>query len=1055
MRWFRDKQLGRCSERAMRPSVDAFLFELPMVIYGERPSVMVIYGERPSVRTLIMAKTVTSSFLAEIERPTWTPIRRAYMIDSGSSEVEITDKVEKFDRILWQISQQYQLNDFAASNCTLHLKNEDEEFDVDNASNYFVTELSQSQDGYRVPVKIEVGFSIGGIEELISLFYGHIVDIDVNTIDDLAIIELQCVSKILRDASTDNLGDPWTSVTLYGGNTYCYVNDVGGLGRYEYSLAVDNNPSGNFPSAFPDAGYIRIDEEKIWYGSLGANTFEGLIRGQLGTTEAAHDDDSLVEFLLWDGSQTYGKRFQFPLYPLSHKSVSACSSSDGSITILEADNLLGQYGTNRYGWFDYDIGILTLGDEPSDSSSVVATLKTCFRQILYHDLVKELIDNEGFGTSQIEDATLKYYLNIPVPSSYGRVITAYSGGTLTNLGLTAKTYSMCIGGNDDYLYLGVGRYLVQYDGEHFNLLDDMGSGNDILRMASDGSDNIYMIVGDIDGGSLRDLKKWNGTTTSTLQSGICAYFEPMGGYDGGQWRGFSVDTTNNVIWFLYDDTATIGVAKCNFDGTGLTKYSRSASHRYRMDFVDRNGYIDFFYHDGSGNMKYDTLTKSSGSWTANGNLATGMSDPSPIDIVYNSYDDKIYMNVLYFTVPTTSGTFGYVTPDSVPISVIETYATAGSSRPSRYCGGVIYNDYAWYIKGTMLADGVNDEGNGHLYRCQNGSKEHIGALGYRADDNTHIKGHAAVMAARSSDDALFFILADQTSLGSSTHGFILKRYSPYIVPLLPIADINNASMWDILSELASLVNYELGVTGDGDVFWRPRTSIYTYLNGAHNATVTTISTDGTNMDKFESSGIIETDIEVIEYTGKTSNSFTGCTRGARGSTAASHSDETIIRKIVQVMVNREHEKNLKYLQKFPNWDDIYNVISIQYGDKMMAFNYDMAGDSYAGSSEETYGRRQLDFSNRFLTSDDGAIAETIGWRYYNHYNQRWSLFELETKWQPQLDLADPISIKQAFRVLADYTIGMIRRIEVNMSEFYMRLTVTTSPALDAPTIYDA
>lgn len=996
-------------------------------------------------------KSVSSEFLQEVEKPHWYPIRRAYILDSGSSEIEITDKVAKFDRVLWQIEQQYQLNNFAASNCTLHLKNEDEEFDVDNANNYFVTELSQPQDGYRVPIKIKVGFILpDDSEELISLFYGHIVDIDVNTLDDVAIIELQCVSKMLRDTSTDNLGDQWTDQSLYGGNTYCYINEVGGVGPLDFNITVDNVPTGNFPSGFPDAGFLRLEDEIIWYGSILGNTFYGCIKGQMGTTPAQHDDDTLVELLLFNGEETHGKRFQFPLYPLNNKSVSACSSSDGTINIIESDNLLGLYGRNTYGWFDYETGILTLGDEPSDSTSIIATFKTCFRQIKYHDLVTELLDNEGFGTIDVEDAVMKYYLNIAVPSSYGRIVSAYSGGSLTILGLTTQVYSVCIGSNDDYLYLGAERYLVQYDEEKFNLLDDMGAGDHILRMASDDSDNIYMIVGDIDGSSLRDLRKWNGTATSTLQTGICAYYSPLSNLEGGNYRGFSVNTTNNVVWFIYDDGATVGIAKCNFDGTGLVKYSRSANENHEIDFVDRDGYIDCFYHDGTGAIKYDTLTKSTGTWTANGNMAIGMSDPSPCDIVYNSHDNKIYLNLVYFSVPNISIQFGSVTPGGAPMTSIHAWTDA--TRHGRYCGGVYYDEYAWYIKGAMYADGENDSADGHLYKMQNNTIEHVGALAFQSDGYTHIKGNAVVMAARNSDDALFFLSADYTSLGSATHGFILKRYSPYIVPLLPIAAINEMNVWDVLSELASLVNYELGVTGDGDVFWRPRTSVYTYLDGNHTAVITTITVDDTT--NFDSDGMIQIDEEVISYTGKTGTTFTGCTRGDRGSSAATHSDDVMVRQIFQVMVNIEHEKNLKFLKKYPNWDEIYNVISVTYGDKHVLFNYDMAGESYAGSSEETYGRRQLDFSNRFLTREDAALAESIGWRYYHHYKTRWSLYELETKWQPQLDLADPVSIKQSFRVLADYIVAFVRRMEIEMGDFFVRLQLSSRPGIDAPTIYD-
>lgn len=53
--------------------------------------------------------------------------------------------------------------------------------------------------------------------------------------------------------------------------------------------------------------------------------------------------------------------------------------------------------------------------------------------------------------------------------------------------------------------------------------------------------------------------------------------------------------------------------------------------------------------------------------------------------------------------------------------------------------------------------------------------------------------------------------------------------------------------------------------------------------GSGDTTLTVTSTTG-----FESRGILVCESEVITYTGKTSTTFTGCTRGAGGSTAAAH-----------------------------------------------------------------------------------------------------------------------------------------------------------------------
>jgi hypothetical protein len=62
----------------------------------------------------------------------------------------------------------------------------------------------------------------------------------------------------------------------------------------------------------------------------------------------------------------------------------------------------------------------------------------------------------------------------------------------------------------------------------------------------------------------------------------------------------------------------------------------------------------------------------------------------------------------------------------------------------------------------------------------------------------------------------------------------------------------------------------------------------TLLNGAINSAVTTLTVDDTTY--FGATGELFIGTERITYTGKTATTFTGCTRGANGSTAASQSD---------------------------------------------------------------------------------------------------------------------------------------------------------------------
>ena len=133
----------------------------------------------------------------------------------------------------------------------------------------------------------------------------------------------------------------------------------------------------------------------------------------------------------------------------------------------------------------------------------------------------------------------------------------------------------------------------------------------------------------------------------------------------------------------------------------------------------------------------------------------------------------------------------------------------------------------------------------------------------------------------------FSSVANQYEYSLATNVF--KVYDAnYDTQPLAITDLHR---WEIL-------RWDSDITGDPThiCMWGNKARIYPYPSSSADTTTlgvaitTTTATTITvvSSSDFQSQGRIIIDSEVIEYTGKTSTTFTGCTRGAEDTTAATH-----------------------------------------------------------------------------------------------------------------------------------------------------------------------
>lgn len=234
-----------------------------------------------------------------------------------------------------------------------------------------------------------------------------------------------------------------------------------------------------------------------------------------------------------------------------------------------------------------------------------------------------------------------------------------------------------------------------------------------------------------------------------------------------------------------------------------------------------------------------------------------------------------------------------------------------------------------------------------------------------------------------------------------TSEFELNRVTAPNLPFAP--DQWNARYQDQLNNVLRLYFNQLDNiigqlrTGSGEIdgsglripYGAFSDTAFTTLNGGINNSVTTITVVSTA--GFLTAGEIRIASEVITYTGKTATTFTGCTRGARGSANAAHSTGAIVTKIQSPVANTA-------VPMFMNTTDFSNNVTIVDQYKLTAtkagiYNLQWSGQFNNTDTTEHDASVWLRINGVDVPGSTGFIAVVskhggidghgiIGWNYY-------------------------------------------------------------------------
>jgi hypothetical protein len=156
----------------------------------------------------------------------------------------------------------------------------------------------------------------------------------------------------------------------------------------------------------------------------------------------------------------------------------------------------------------------------------------------------------------------------------------------------------------------------------------------------------------------------------------------------------------------------------------------------------------------------------------------------------------------------------------------------------------------------------------------------------------------------------YIIFTSATTPGPTTTGYTSASFETNTFEVISVSSSSTFTITMATAETGTGVTaggsltttpyIEIGPTfqtpafGFGTGYWGGTipASVTTQLDGSLNNSATTITVDATAA--FPTIGRLDIGTELITYTGKTGTTFTGCVRGANGSTATSHLDNAVV-----------------------------------------------------------------------------------------------------------------------------------------------------------------
>lgn len=291
------------------------------------------------------------------------------------------------------------------------------------------------------------------------------------------------------------------------------------------------------------------------------------------------------------------------------------------------------------------------------------------------------------------------------------------------------------------------------------------------------------------------------------------------------------------------------------------------------------------------------------------------------------------------------------------------------------------------------------------------------------------------------DSALGFDIEDPRN-SQSPQNWLWQEISAGVPLKLPVLNTHRRRAWDVLTELATITHTTIGFEQDSFTM-RTRDAVRTRLTNDALKDDAFLQVEDTT--EFPASGFVLIRQEVIKYSARQTVGAAGrlmiASRGVHGSDVSAYEAGAEVILVDAFAFDHAVDSNLISVNLEPDFLNLYNQITVRYGDDNRAYVED-------ADSVSVYGERPYELSLANLSDHERDWAKRLAESYLKETSKIRSLVSLVLRWSPELEIGQIVVVHHEDNIHLDWVPCRILRIYHDVAKWETHVTAKEIPRQD-------